>query len=65
MSEAYPHLILNNFTSKLGARVQNIIKALFPVPKQDAKRVITFANQVGRERGRGGARRAPAAVCGC
>lgn len=45
MSEAYPQLILDNFTSQLGARVSNIFKHLFPVPKPDAKRVITFANQ--------------------
>ncbi|XP_013394125.1 U3 small nucleolar ribonucleoprotein protein IMP4 [Lingula anatina] len=45
MSEAYPHLILNNFTSKLGQRVSNILKYLFPVPKEDSRRVITFANQ--------------------
>ncbi|WOK93153.1 U3 small nucleolar ribonucleoprotein IMP4 [Canna indica] len=45
MSEAYPHLILNNFTSKLGQRTSNILKHLFPVPKLDSKRIITFANQ--------------------
>ena len=26
-------------------QVQNILKYLFPVPKEDGKRVITFANQ--------------------
>lgn len=45
MSEAYPHLVLHNLTSKLGTRVGNILKYLFPVPKADSKRVITFANQ--------------------
>ncbi|MBN3287504.1 IMP4 protein, partial [Polyodon spathula] len=45
MSEAYPHLILNNFTSRLGRRVSSILKYLFPVPKEDSRRVITFANQ--------------------
>ncbi|KAG4102486.1 anticodon-binding protein [Neocallimastix lanati (nom. inval.)] len=44
VSEAYPHLIFNNFTTKLGTRVSNILKYLFPVPKDDSKRVITFAN---------------------
>ncbi|XP_030856046.1 U3 small nucleolar ribonucleoprotein protein IMP4 [Strongylocentrotus purpuratus] len=44
MSEAYPHLIFNNFKSKLGERVMSILKYLFPVPKEDSKRVITFAN---------------------
>lgn len=45
MSEAYPHLIFHNFNSKLGRRVTNILKYLFPVPKEDSRRVVTFANQ--------------------
>jgi U3 small nucleolar ribonucleoprotein protein IMP4 len=45
MSEAYPHLILNNFSTKLGQRTANILKHLFPVPKSDSKRIITFANE--------------------
>lgn len=45
MSEAYPHLVFHNFKSKLGERVQNILKYLFPVPKDESKRVITFSNQ--------------------
>ncbi|KAM4012032.1 U3 small nucleolar ribonucleoprotein IMP4-like isoform 1-T1 [Anomaloglossus baeobatrachus] len=69
MSEAYPHLVFHNFTSRLGQRVRpaswttiyisryfskpflsclqvsNIMKYLFPVPKDDSRRVITFANQ--------------------
>lgn len=45
MSEAYPHLIFHNFKSKLGERTMNILKYLFPVPKEETKRVITFANQ--------------------
>jgi U3 small nucleolar ribonucleoprotein protein IMP4 len=44
MSEAYPHLIFHNFKSKLGDRVANILKYLFPVPKADSKRLLTFAN---------------------
>ncbi|ELT99436.1 hypothetical protein CAPTEDRAFT_19360 [Capitella teleta] len=44
MSEAYPHLVFHKFSSKLGARVRNILKYLFPVPKEDSKRIITFAN---------------------
>jgi len=44
MSEQYPHLIFHNFKTKLGARVMNILKYLFPVPKEDSKRVISFAN---------------------
>jgi rRNA maturation protein Rpf1 len=65
MSEAFPHLIFHNFSSKLGERVglkrsflihssaviaswflqvRNILKFLFPVPKEDSKRIMTFAN---------------------
>lgn len=45
MSEAYPHIILHNMDTKLGLRVSNILKFLFPVPKEESKRVVTFANQ--------------------
>ncbi|KXS10889.1 Brix-domain-containing protein [Gonapodya prolifera JEL478] len=45
VSEQYPHLIFDGFSSKLGKRVQNILKYLFPVPKDDSKRVLTFANK--------------------
>ncbi|KAI9922891.1 hypothetical protein PsorP6_000453 [Peronosclerospora sorghi] len=44
ISEAYTHLILNQFETPLGKRVANILKHLFPVPKPDVKRVITFSN---------------------
>ncbi|OWF41988.1 U3 small nucleolar ribonucleoprotein protein IMP4-like [Mizuhopecten yessoensis] len=44
MSEAYPHLIFHMLSSRLGKRVKNILKYLFPVPKEDSKRIITFAN---------------------
>ncbi|KAK7503420.1 hypothetical protein BaRGS_00005341 [Batillaria attramentaria] len=44
MSEAFPHLIFHRFTSRLGKRVMNILKYLFPVPKEDSRRVLTFAN---------------------
>ncbi|KAL0251734.1 hypothetical protein GEMRC1_000946 [Eukaryota sp. GEM-RC1] len=44
MSEAAPHLIFDKLTSTLGLRVTNILKHLFPAPKDDSKRVITFAN---------------------
>uniref|UniRef100_A0A2P2I3G2 U3 small nucleolar ribonucleoprotein protein IMP4-like n=1 Tax=Hirondellea gigas TaxID=1518452 RepID=A0A2P2I3G2_9CRUS len=44
MSEAYPHLIFHNFVSKLGLRVQCILKYLFPVPKDDSQRVMMFVN---------------------
>ncbi|GMH09736.1 hypothetical protein Nepgr_011577 [Nepenthes gracilis] len=45
MPEAFPHLILANFRTKLGERTANILKHLFPVAKPDTKRIITFANQ--------------------
>ncbi|KAL5078204.1 hypothetical protein RYX36_017188 [Vicia faba] len=45
MPEAYPHVILNNFSTKLGERTANILKHLFPEPKPDTKRIVTFANQ--------------------
>lgn len=45
VSEQYPHIIMDGFTTKLGERVGNILKALFPVPKEDSKRVMTFANE--------------------
>lgn len=44
MSEAKPHLIFHNFKTKLGERTMSVLKYLFPVPKEDSKRVITFAN---------------------
>ncbi|KAJ5076527.1 u3 small nucleolar ribonucleoprotein imp4 [Anaeramoeba ignava] len=44
MSETYPHLIFHKFTTKIGERVQTILKYLFPVPKDSSKRIITFAN---------------------
>lgn len=45
VSEAYPHLIFNNFKSNLGKRASNILKYLFPVPREDSKRVMTFNNE--------------------
>lgn len=45
MSEAYPHMIFHNFSTQLGERVTNILKHIFPVPKDESRRVITFANQ--------------------
>ncbi|KMZ65811.1 putative U3 small nucleolar ribonucleoprotein imp4 [Zostera marina] len=45
VSEAYPRLILQNFTTKLGERTATILKHVFPVPKPDCKRVMSFVNQ--------------------
>ena len=47
VSEANPHLILENFTTALGKRTANILKHLFAPPKGKSKRVITFAKQRG------------------
>ena len=44
MSEAYPHIILNNFKTNLGKRLGNVLKCLFPIPKAESKRVVTFHN---------------------
>ncbi|WFD32764.1 snoRNA-binding rRNA-processing protein imp4 [Malassezia sp. CBS 17886] len=44
VSEQYPHLIFDGFGGRLGDRVQSALKYLFPVPKDDARRVMTFAN---------------------
>lgn len=45
MSEAYPHIVLHQFqNTDLGKRVGNILKCLFPVPRPDSKRVVTFSN---------------------
>eukprot|EP01119_Soliformovum_irregulare_P022798 TRINITY_DN7862_c0_g1_i1.p1 TRINITY_DN7862_c0_g1~~TRINITY_DN7862_c0_g1_i1.p1 ORF type:complete len:164 (-),score=42.56 TRINITY_DN7862_c0_g1_i1:114-605(-) len=44
ISQAFPHLIFDNLNTVLGQRVSSILKYLFPVPKEDSKRVITFAN---------------------
>jgi len=43
-SQAYPHLIFEQFNSQLGKRVSRVLQALYPMPKDDSKRVITFAN---------------------
>ena len=45
VSEAYPHLIFDGFNSRLGDRITEIMKNLFPVPKLDSQRVLTFVNQ--------------------
>lgn len=45
ISEAYPHLVLHNLSTKIGRRVGAILKHLFPVPKPDSKRVISLVNK--------------------
>jgi U3 small nucleolar ribonucleoprotein protein IMP4 len=47
VSESYPHLIFEGFTTKLGKRVEQILKHLFPPREATAKignRVVTFKN---------------------
>jgi len=43
-SQAYPHLIIDGMTTKIGTRIKKILQALYPVPKIDSTRVITYAN---------------------
>lgn len=43
-SQQYPHLILEGMNSTTGLRVSRILQALYPIPKDDSTRVITFAN---------------------
>jgi len=45
VSEAYPHMIFQNFNTKLGDRISDILKYLFPLPKVDTKRLMTFVNE--------------------
>ena len=45
ISEAYPHLIFEGFNSRVGIRITEILKNIFPVPKVESKRVLTFANK--------------------
>ncbi len=45
MSEAYPHLVFQNFTTPLGKRLAEVLKHLFPSPKGESQRIMTFANQ--------------------
>ena len=45
VSEQYPHLIFESFSSKLGIRLRDVLKHLFPVPKEDSKRIMTFSNE--------------------
>ncbi|VDN01270.1 unnamed protein product [Thelazia callipaeda] len=43
VSEEYPHLIFDSLNSSLGRRITNILKYLFPVPKIESRRIITFS----------------------
>ena len=45
LSAAFPHLVFEDMTSKVGKRVTDILKALFPVPKPESRRIISFVNR--------------------
>lgn len=45
ISTAFPHLVFEGMTSKLGIRVKKILQALFPVPKPESRRLISFINK--------------------
>lgn len=45
ISEVFPNLIFQNFSTELGKRFATVLKALFPVPKPSNKRIVTFANR--------------------
>lgn len=44
MSEQYPHLVFENFTTPLGQRIKSILRYLFPVPRDDSTRLLSFDN---------------------
>jgi U3 small nucleolar ribonucleoprotein protein IMP4 len=47
VSESYPHLIFEGFTTKLGKRICTVLKHLFPPKEASAKpgnRIVTFKN---------------------
>jgi U3 small nucleolar ribonucleoprotein protein IMP4 len=46
VSEAYPHVVFEGaFQSRLGMRVKNILRFLFPVPKKESKRIMAFVDR--------------------
>ncbi|KAI5477254.1 hypothetical protein MNV49_006550 [Pseudohyphozyma bogoriensis] len=45
VSEQYPHLIFEGFGSGLGKRVRDVLKFVFPVPKEESKRTMSFINE--------------------
>ncbi|KAF7459276.1 Brix domain containing protein [Cryptosporidium felis] len=44
ISQNSPHLIFQNFGSRLGKRVSEILKNLFPRPRDASQRVVSFVN---------------------
>jgi U3 small nucleolar ribonucleoprotein protein IMP4 len=48
VSEVFPQLIFEGFTTPLGVRVKRVLQHLFPPgPKRDSPRVVSFVNQDG------------------
>ena len=45
LTSAFPHLVFEDMTSQLGIRVKTILQALFPVPKPESRRLISFVNR--------------------
>lgn len=45
ISEQAPHLVFHGIKTSLGERLKVIFKKLFPIPKSDTNKIITFANQ--------------------
>jgi len=44
VSAQYPRLIFQNFNTRIGERTKIILSHLFPVPRDESTRVMTFAN---------------------
>eukprot|EP01059_Diplonema_ambulator_P011099 TRINITY_DN21069_c0_g1_i1.p1 TRINITY_DN21069_c0_g1~~TRINITY_DN21069_c0_g1_i1.p1 ORF type:complete len:300 (+),score=92.32 TRINITY_DN21069_c0_g1_i1:42-902(+) len=44
MSQQLPHLVFENFSTKLGERIKSTLQYLFPVPRKDSSRVVSFDN---------------------
>jgi U3 small nucleolar ribonucleoprotein protein IMP4 len=42
ISQANPHLIFHNFGGVIGERLKRIFQHLFPIPKEESKRVMSF-----------------------
>jgi len=46
MTQCYPEVVLNNFTTRLGHTIARMLAVLFPHdPQFRARRVVTFHNQ--------------------
>jgi U3 small nucleolar ribonucleoprotein protein IMP4 len=45
ISESYPHLLFEQFNEFIGKRLKTILTALFPIPKMDSSRILSFINR--------------------